>query len=300
MPVKRLMGLAFAAVGLVVVSCPLYYMPWNTGLRGEGECCRSSGEFVCPDCCRFPYVCEGYGSLCGRDGDGTCRRTCETDDECPEGCHCLDGEYHNTPGDMYPKTCRGGWNCGGVVEECELDGPECDQSHRAQTCTLVGYCLPPGPLREGEVCEGGFSCGMLLICGGEEICRRTCGPTRPCHEGETCYEMRCYKTCGHWLDECEPLAGNTASCRALPDGGWVCARDGTYSKVEGDQCFDALSCPEGHGCNAARRCRRHCDSEHNPCEGNVCVMNDAGFGLCECQVPDGGRRLSEPCPYSDQ
>jgi hypothetical protein len=289
-------------VTAAVLSCPVYHMPWNTGLRGEGECCSSSNLGApCPTCCRLPYVCESYGSMCDfSEWDGTCRRPCDNDDDCPDGCHCWEGEYNNRPGDTYPKTCRGGWNCGGVVEECELGGPECDQSHRPQTCTNLGYCLPPGPQQEGEECERVDSCGMRLTCQGEGICRRTCGPTRPCHDGETCFRAMCYRTCRHWLDECQPMGGTSASCRPLPDGGWVCSRDGVYRKVEGSSCLDSLSCPLGHGCSADRYCRRLCDANHNPCEGNVCVMNDAGFGLCECQVLDGGRRLSEPCPYSDQ
>jgi hypothetical protein len=285
------------AVTAAVLSCPYVV---NIGVRGEGDCCDWDKFGIGWNHCRLPYVCESYGSMCEyREWYGTCRRPCDNDDDCPEGCQCLEGEYNREPGDMNPKTCRGGWNCGGVVEECELGGPECDQSHRPQTCTHSGYCRPPGPRQDGESCDEEVGwCGIGLVC-LLKACMRTCGPTRPCHDDETCYEAMCRKTCRHWMDECQPMGGTSASCRPLPDGGWVCSLDGMYRKVEGSSCLDSLSCPLGHGCSADRRCRRLCDANHNPCESNVCVMNDAGFGLCECSVPDGGRRLNEPCPYSE-
>jgi hypothetical protein len=276
----------------IIVACR-YDPPWHYGFRREGESCTGYCTYAwgTGDCnpssdCRFPLACEGSDSLCSAsDCNGTCRRTCEADSDCPDGCTCMEGEYNIDPGDGNPKTCRGGWACGGVIESCDVGRQDCDQSHRVQTC-VGGWCRPPGPRVEGDGCGWRDTCGMRLVC-VDYTCRRACGDGNPCSAESACVDNGCFLRCEMWSESCAPTAGGLAtSCRPTDDGGAVCVNDESGDS-EGHFCFDTVDCRRGMFCSSDHACRRFCDEDHNTCGDRPCLMApDAGIGFCDCRPAD--------------
>jgi hypothetical protein len=273
----------------------------------EGECC---GRFFDPlgawnpDTCRTGLVCEAEDSVCSEDGfysAGTCRRTCERDSDCPDGCQCLDGRYAWTPGDENPKTCRGGWACGGYVESCTFGLQECDQRLGPRTCINLNICYPPGPMGEWQPCSPEARCGMGLGC-ADRVCRRTCATGNPCPDGSACGWSYCFPACEHWGTACEPLpSGVTTSCRPLGDGGAVCIADdgtGEGSSCSYSFCAAGLVCLRWHNPRSDRysgQCRRFCSEEYQSCGEQACIL-EAELPVCVCPPGDGGYAMHCECP----
>jgi hypothetical protein len=276
----------------------------------EGACCSLSCDSTllvgCFSDCASGLICEPSDSVCWDDSestDGTCRRQCETNYDCPDDCECLEGVYNWQSGDMNPNTCRGGWGCGGFNQYCRVGTDACNDAPIPLNCVMEsdlggGTCRPPGPKSMGQICGTHGECGMGLGCPDGE-CRFLCQDDSRCSTGEVCINHVCMPSCEPWAAGCPPSpGGRSTECRPaghrkycgwpeLCDGGWDgkwgCMTVGT--RTESEMCGGDWGCRSGLRCTKSR-CRRYCDPVSHPCDGDrPCLPRDAGPGLCGCPGP---------------
>ncbi len=309
-------------------NCPVGYECEQSG--GRNVCLRAD---ALADAAGRGEICVGRpceeGLLClGDENDARCYQSCERGDPpCPQGTTCRTFEGQNNsrmslcidggdvqegePCDSYYACAEGlecaptgrGWTCSRTCardSDCGTE-QECAEVTRPGVDT-IRICLDRRFARLGEVCED-----------------------KPCEDGTTCiyYDgtRRCFQNCQTRAD-----CSGGLDCQPTRDGGGVCA------PYVGASCIDDLDCPTGQICeadecspfdpgqpqgpegrcaddshcqsgacgyfNGMGRCGRGCDQRlgHYQCpEGQGCVVDEMGNGMCREDGDTGTRSVGESC-----
>lgn len=125
---------------------------------GNGHCATVPGL---GDTCDAATPCTDavYG-LCGTQG--TCTRTCATDDDCPQAYTCADWE----PAPSCRTFSGVGDTCAGPEDCAGNDAAFCAQD----TCAVAGCTLGVDDCPRGSVCCDFSAFGIGTMCSSPELC----------------------------------------------------------------------------------------------------------------------------------
>ncbi len=270
----------------------------------DADLCLEWGEIVpCAageSCNQLTVTCE---VMCASDEDcahpmvpmicvdGSCLAQGECDLATGEGCE----DYELCE----PATPDG--EAGICLEPC--DPLEDDCLGEGTSCTLTaagGWCVTPGGLPAGALCDTPADCGPGLLClilpSGDARCLPLCDQLDGdpgCDGDQWCADLGVDDRLGACVADCEDVCA---------EGEQQCGPDGigvrTCGWYGGDgMCLDwsePEACPAGEGCDAdLNMCRPWCEDDAE-CEGaddgvpRVCNQATGFCGLPECLVGDAG------------
>lgn len=221
--------------------------------------------------------------------DGTCRRRCETNDNC-DGAECV--------------TVNGRGVCGATCEKppgaaCALVPSNCG-CPTGETCQLgqdlEPSCAPPGESGLMSWCYTSDDCDSTLSCVGG-LCRPLCDQdAHPCpaHAGECLLSVSRASgdifACG---GSCDPVTSNDETFTGCGLGGLciagfdashhsraLCAseRPGDLPNQRGESCNDDFDCAGGLGCDADATCQQWCRTESDCGAGQTCKPDASHLG----------------------